>query len=71
MELEGLLSISRLRVESSEPHAAQALDMFAKRASCNVVLSDWLIVALMPAKTIRPAVAYNGDFKKAGFEIIG
>jgi predicted nucleic acid-binding protein len=69
--LSAILASPTVRVEPSQPHVERAMELFSSRTDWNVDLSDCLSFALMEAHEIRRAFAYDRDFEKAGFEVIG
>ena len=70
-EIERLLQSPRVRTEPSEPYLTQARELFRGRPSWGVDLSDCLSFALMRARGITRAFAYDDDFEKAGFQLEG
>jgi predicted nucleic acid-binding protein len=69
--LSRILESPSVRVEASEPHLDRAIELFTTRLDWGVDLSDCISFALMEAHRIRRAFAYDRDFEKAGFEIVG
>ena len=66
-----ILESPSVRVEASEPHLDRALEIVSTHGDWNVDLSDCISFALMEAHGIQRAFAYDRDFEKAGFEVLG
>jgi hypothetical protein len=69
--LRQILDSPHFQVEPSEPYREPALELFWTRSAGEVDFSDCLSFALMAAKKVHRAFAYDADFEKAGFQLVG